>query len=139
TYYTHTACATASPRNAAPRPAPMLATTFSTAYGRARSSSSRSVSYPNVEYVVSAPHSPVPSSALTPPGTACTVTPRTSTPSTNDPATLTAKVPQGNSESCHACTARSTRYRSGAPTAAPSATRNTVTAAPGRRSGSPPP
>jgi hypothetical protein len=54
------------------------------------SSVRRTVSYPNVENVVSAPQKPVPTSVVTHPGPVATTTPRT-----NDPAMFTAQVPQG--------------------------------------------
>src|SRR5215211_5156654 len=95
------------------------------AYQYARSWTSRTVSYPNVLYVVSAPQNPVPTARTT----GCGAPAPSSAPSTADPATFTAKVPHGNSESCHDEIHWSTTYRSGAPTAAPSATSSRLTAA----------
>ena len=43
-------------------------------------------------------------------------------PRTSDPAALTASVPHGKTESCRDWTARSARYRTGAPTTAPTTT-----------------
>ena len=66
----HTARASSAPRNTAPSPISTDAVTFTAASGPRPRSASRSVSYEKVEYVVSAPHSPVPSRAYVPEETA---------------------------------------------------------------------
>src|SRR6478735_7938140 len=119
--------ASSAPRKTAPSPTSRDASTFAPARKPRPSSASRSVSYENVEYVVSAPHRPVPSNAWTGADTVAPV----STPSSRLPAAFTVNVPHGKTYGspapCRACTARSVRYRSGAPTAPPRTTSSQFT------------
>src|SRR4051812_34483449 len=112
----------ANPAAAASSPPTMLPMTLDTAGIRLPSSSSRSVSYENVEYVLSAPQNPVPSASCTPADAPPVLTTPARRPRTSEPTTLTVNVPQGSTVSCRACTARSVRKRSGAPIAAPART-----------------
>src|SRR6476659_804430 len=94
----------AQPSAAAASPAARLRATLETAVAVSPSSVSRTVSYPNVEKVVSAPQKPVPTRVVTQPVSEATTTPRT-----KEPTTFTVQVPQGDLVACRRCTARSVR------------------------------
>ena len=94
--------------HSAANPATTLPTTFPVAARQWPCRASPTVSYPKVENVVSAPQNPVPASATTPAGSPPRAASPPTTPSTNDPTTLTTNVPHGRTVPCRDCTHRST-------------------------------
>ncbi len=88
--------------------------------------------------MLNAPHSPVPTSSATRDDAAPALTAPVTTPRTPLAITFTVNVPHGNTVSWRVCTARSVRYRTGAPTIAPRITSNQLTSSPAHQLTGPP-